>query len=127
MALTNFTGLHINTKEPVYIQIARYVKRMILCDQIKDTEKLPSRRELAMTLGVNPNTVQKAFKLMEEEGYVLTEGNSASKIRIDPDIYRKIEEEMTHGLVKEFVQEAKRNNLSFQKVVALLSDIWDSA
>ena len=44
-------------------------------------QKLPSRREVAAQLQVNPNTVQKAFKLMEDEGYVRTSSTSGSVTR----------------------------------------------
>jgi len=121
----NFHDLQLNTKELVYMQIALYVKRKILLQQTFSGDKLPSRREIALQLGVNPNTVQKAFKLMEEEGFVHTSGNQGSVIYIDDDILSRIEEELTFQMVNEFIGSAKEINLSFKKVVDLVSELWE--
>ena len=55
---------------PIYQQIIRYVKQGIAAGTIRDGEELPSRRVLSALLAVNPNTVQKAYRMMEEEGLV---------------------------------------------------------
>lgn len=121
----NFHDLKLNNKEPVYIQIALYVKRQILLKRAATGDKLPSRRELAAQLNVNPNTVQKAFRLMEEEGYVHTSGNQGSIIYVDSAIAASIEEELTRQMVREFIASAKEIDLSFKKVIDLISDLWE--
>ena len=50
---------------PIYLQILLYIKRGIIAGSIVDGAELPSRRVLSALLGVNPNTVQKAYKLLE--------------------------------------------------------------
>ena len=65
--MLDFTKLELNTAEPVYVQIVSFVKRQIFTGTAEKGESLPSRRELAAILKINPNTVQKAFRLMEEE------------------------------------------------------------
>ncbi len=107
------------------MQIAQYVKRQILLREAGNGERLPSRREIAVQLNVNPNTVQKAFKLMEEEGYVHTSGNQGSLIYVDAAMLQKLEDELTEGLVKEFIASAKDLNLSFKKVFDLISEHWE--
>ncbi|GIP32657.1 GntR family transcriptional regulator [Paenibacillus sp. J2TS4] len=123
--MLNFYELKLNNKEPVYIQTAMYVKRQILLKRAVSGDKLPSRREIAAQLNINPNTVQKAFKLMEEEGYVHTSGNQGSVIFVDEAILTRIEEELTQEMVKEFIDSAKEINLSFKKVVDLISELWE--
>ncbi|MBU9720004.1 MULTISPECIES: GntR family transcriptional regulator [Bacillaceae] len=122
--MQSFNELKLNSKEPVYIQIASFVKKEILLKRAILGDKLPSRREIAAQLSVNPNTVQKAFKLMEEEGYVHTSGNQGSIIYVNEVIYRLIEEELTGELVREFITSAKDINLSFKKVVELITEHW---
>ena len=53
---------------PIYLQIIRHVKRAIAAGTVQAGDELPSRRVLSAQLGVNPNTVQKAYRLLEEEG-----------------------------------------------------------
>jgi len=120
----NFCNIKLNNKDPVYIQIALYVKRQILLKRAVSGDRLPSRRELAAQLNINPNTVQKAYKLMEDEGFVITSGNQGSIIYVDEDIYRRIEDELTRGMVSEFIVSVKEINLSFKRVVDLISEMW---
>lgn len=110
---------------PVYQQIAEYLKRQILTGAVQDGDPMPSRRELAAQTGINPNTAQKAYRLMTEEGYVVTDGNSGSYLRLTPALREKIDEELTRGLVEDFVARAKTNRLSYKKVIALVSELWD--
>ncbi len=60
----------LNTKENVYEQIVSKYKQMIELNIIRYEEKLPSCRELAKELGINPNTVSKAYSVLEEDGYI---------------------------------------------------------
>ncbi|MFA9556875.1 GntR family transcriptional regulator [Evansella sp. AB-rgal1] len=120
-----FYELELNNTEPVYVQISYYVKRQILLKVAVNGEKLPSRREIAAQLNINPNTVQKAFKIMEEEGFVHTSGNQGSIIYVDDTIFHNIEEELTREMVKGFISSAKDINLDFKKVVDLISELWE--
>jgi len=123
--MLNFYELTLNNKDPVYIQLALYVKRQILLRRAVSGDKLPSRREIATQLNINPNTVQKAFKLMEEEGFVHTTSTQGSVIYTDASIIARIEDELMKEMVLSFIGSAKEVNLSFKKVVDLLSELWE--
>ncbi|RAV23292.1 GntR family transcriptional regulator [Paenibacillus contaminans] len=123
--MLNFYELKLNNKEPVYVQAALYVKRQILLKKAISGDRLPSRREIAAQLNINPNTVQKAFKLMEDEGFVRTSGTQGSVIYVDEAVFNRIEAELTEELVKEFIHSAKEINLSFKRVVELVSELWE--
>ena len=68
---------------PIYQQIIRYVKQGIAAGTIRDGEELPSRRVLSALLAVNPNTVQKAYRMMEEEGLVESHTGAKSCVHAD--------------------------------------------
>ena len=123
--MIDFDHLALDDRQPVYLQLAGHVKRQILTGAARDGDPLPSRREIAMQASVNPNTVQKAYRLMEEEGFVVTEGNRPSTLRITPEIYARIEDELTRGLCREFVDRARQNHLSYKKAIALISELWE--
>ena len=55
---------------PIYLQIVRYVERGVAAGTIADGEELPSRRVLSAQLGVNPNTVARAYYELEDEGVI---------------------------------------------------------
>ncbi|MFC4598704.1 GntR family transcriptional regulator [Cohnella hongkongensis] len=123
--MLNFYELKLNNKDPVYLQAVLYVKRQILLRRAVSGDKLPSRREVAAQLSINPNTVQKAFKLMEDEGFVRTSSTLGSVVYVDDAIFRRIEEELTRELVRSFVESAKEIHLSFKTVVELISENWE--
>lgn len=123
--MLDFSSLVLNNKDPVYIQICSFVKRKILLRHVETGTELPSRREVAAVLNINPNTAQKAFKLMEDEGFIVTNTNIGSMIYVNDQIYSKIEAELTEALVHDFVQNAKEVNLSYKKVIGFITDMWE--
>ena len=123
--MLHFYDLKLNNRDPVYQQAALYVKKQILLGKAVSGDKLPSRREVASQLNINPNTVQKAFKLMEDEGFVHTSSTSGSVVFVDDAIFRRIEAELTRELVKSFVDSAKEIQLPYKKVIELISEHWD--
>ena len=68
---------------PVYEQIINAIERDISLGVIKKEEKLPSVRELASSLGVNPNTVQKAYTELQARGVIITVASSGAYVSKD--------------------------------------------
>lgn len=64
--------LNYRDARPIYEQIKDGLRRLILSDVIRQDERLPSVRDLASQLAINPNTIQKAYRELEQEGYVYT-------------------------------------------------------
>ena len=122
--MVNFSGLQFDDSAPGYQQSAEYLKRQILLGTVQDGDPMPSRRELAAQTGINPNTAQKAYRLMTEEGYVVTDGNSGSFVHLTPELHEQISAQLTRGLVQAFVNQAKANRLSYKKVLDLISELW---
>ncbi len=62
--------INLYGKESIYEQIRKQILKFIQAGVLKPNDKLPSVRELSMDLGINPNTVQKAYQRLEEDGYI---------------------------------------------------------
>ena len=120
-----FSDLKLNSKTSVYLQIIQHVKRKILNKSIIAYTPLPSRRELASLLSINPNTVQKSYKLMEEEGILRTISNVKSVVYVDEQIMERLQQEMIQETVDDFIANCRECGLPFQMVVAILSTRWD--
>jgi GntR family transcriptional regulator len=74
--------IDLKSRTPIYAQVVENFKRLIVSGALPPDERVPSVRELAKTLTVNPNTVQKAYRELEARGYfytVLGQGNFISK------------------------------------------------
>ncbi len=59
-------------KRPLYEQVAEKIAHLIICGVLESNAKLPSVRSLAMDLSVNPNTIQRAYAQLEQDGYIYT-------------------------------------------------------
>ena len=62
--------MDIRSRVPIYEQLYENVRRLILEGHLKKDDKMPSVRELAGLLTINPNTIQKAYKALEKDGYI---------------------------------------------------------
>ncbi len=60
--------MQFNTQSPIYMQIAEYIHDLILSNVWEDGQRIPSVRDMAMELEVNPNTVIRTYSLLQEEG-----------------------------------------------------------
>lgn len=77
MSIFGKGGIHIivvdlRNPKPLYEQIKDNIKHLIISGALTQDEKLPSVRELAQTTSINPNTIQKAYKDLENEGMIYT-------------------------------------------------------
>lgn len=112
----------VNDREPVYIQIIRNIKQKIVTGEIQKGDKLPSRREMAVDINVNPNTVQKAYKEMEEMGVINTIKNNQSTITEDDDLIRKIRRDLINEAADVFLEQMKAINVSAEEIRKIIVD-----
>ena len=103
---------------PIYQQIIRYVKQGIAAGTIRDGEELPSRRVLSALLAVNPNTVQKAYRMMEEEGLVESHTGAKSCVHADAGRVAALRQELT------MVRSMKRMGLDRQSAWSLFERLY---
>jgi GntR family transcriptional regulator len=64
--------LDIRSRKPIYEQLLEKLKEMIIRKELEPDEKLPSVRTLSQELSINPNTIQKAYRELEQSGYIYT-------------------------------------------------------
>lgn len=124
--MIDFDELKFQNGEPVYLQIVEFIKQNIFLGKGKNKEKLPSRREIAAMLEVNPNTVQKAYKILEEEGYIITPPKSSSYLNIPEDTLNQKRETQQKKDTLEFIKKSKQNNYTLENCQKLLEEYWES-
>lgn len=110
---------------PIYQQIIRYVKQGIAAGTIRDGEELPSRRVLSALLAVNPNTVQKAYRQLEEEGLIQSRPGAGSCVTASPEQIDGIRKELLRTEVRETAAAMKRMGLMKEEALALLERLYD--
>lgn len=79
--------LDVRSRKPIYEQLVDKIKELIINQVIKPDEKLPSVRTLSQELTINPNTIQKAYRELERQGYLYSvqgKGNFVSPVDVMP-------------------------------------------
>ncbi len=113
-------NVNFNNRDPVYLQVVRYFKEQIAIGQLVPGKEIPSRRELANMLKINPNTAQRAYKEMEEQGLIHTERNHPSKITTDAKILGMVREELLVEAVDTFVTSVRSINVPVDELLNLV-------
>lgn len=115
-------SVNFNTRDPVYIQVIHHFKEQIAIGMFEPGQEIPSRRELANRLKINPNTAQRAYKEMEEQGLIYTERNLPSRITKDEKILNKVREELILQAVDTLVDSIRSINVPIEEVLDLIKE-----
>ncbi|MRH42497.1 GntR family transcriptional regulator [Aquibacillus halophilus] len=115
-------NVKLNNRDPVYLQIVRYFKEKIAIGEFEPGEEIPSRRELANRMKINPNTAQRAYKEMEEQGLIYTEKNHPSKITTDKMTLGMVREELLVEAVDTFVTSVRSINVPVDELLDLVKE-----
>lgn len=116
-----------NNRDPVYVQVIRHFKEQIAKGFYAPGQEIPSRRELANQLKINPNTVQRAYKEMEEQKLIYTEGNMPSCITKDETVLKGVREELISEAVHVFIRSIKSINAPLPEVMELVQKQYEEA
>ena len=109
---------------PIYLQIIRHIKRGIAAGTVAAGDELPSRRVLSAQLGVNPNTVQKAYRLLEEEGLITSRSGAKSEVCIPPGGVETIRAQLLEQEMAVLVQNLRQSGLDKEAALALFGRLW---
>lgn len=122
--MVSFDNLILAEGVPIYQQILRHVKLGIAGGTIANGEELPSRRVVSALLGVNPNTVQKAYRLLEEEGLIQSHTGAKSAVVADQAAQARVRAELLGAEVQAAVDAMKTMGLSRQQALDLVDQLW---
>ncbi len=123
--MISFTNFILEDGIPIYLQIIRHMKQGIAAGTIEDGDELPSRRVLSALLGVNPNTIQKTYKLLEEEGLIQSHSGAKSYMVLTDELKSKIRGELLENDARNTVKQLKQMGLSLEEAVALIEKYWE--
>lgn len=127
MALVSFDRFSLAEGSPIYSQIIRFIKAGIVAGTISDGDEFPSRRALSALLGVNPNTIQKACRLLEEEGLLQSRMGAKSYIAVTAAEAEAIRVQLLEEDALALVEAIRRMGVSREEAKALLERLWDEA
>ena len=123
--MISFDDFIMEDGTPIYLQIILFVKRGIIAGLICDGDELPSRRVLSALLGVNPNTVQKAYRMLEEENLIQSHSGAKSYVVLNSAVKERIRSELLESDAKSVVSAMRQMGLSIADAVALIEKYWE--
>ena len=125
VTLVTFEGLRLEEGMPIYLQIIRYLERGIAAGTVRDGDELPSRRVLSARLGVNPNTIQKAFRALEEAGVITSRAGAKSEVSLTPERAAAIRRRLLEEEAAALVSALRQMGLDREQAAALVLQLWD--
>ena len=123
--MISFEEFIIEEGIPIYLQVVRHVKRGIVSGSIQNGDEVPSRRVLSALLGVNPNTIQKAYRMLEDEGLMESHSGAKSCMALDDTHIAAVCREMLDSDAKNVVTAMKQMGLSKEEALALIENYWE--
>lgn len=117
-------SVDMRARKPLGDQLTDNIKELILTEELKPDDKLPSVRSLARELGINPNTIQKAYSELERCGIIMTLPGRGSIVLADKSSLRGEKTEQLSKSLIALAKEAKAAGISEDEFVISARKAW---
>lgn len=118
-------AIEFDNNLPIYVQIMSYLKKQIVAGKLRSGDKIPSVRELAQELQINPNTVQRTFSELEREGIVETKRGLGRYVTSEESKIMEIKKEMAGELIDHFIQGMRELGFASNEIISIVSDAME--
>lgn len=123
--MVSFENLELDNNSPIYMQIVTHIKRKIVSGEIENGDNMPSRRVVSALLGVNPNTIQKAYKLLEEENIIKSQSGAKSLITIDKKSIKVLKKELLSENLGSVITTMYEMGIEKDEAKGLFTSLWE--
>ena len=110
-----------NDKTPIYLQIMDFIKMDIVTGKLKSKNKLPSVREMATNLKVNPNTLQRSYQELERLGIVYTQRGMGTFVGEEKNMVDDLKTEMAKEVIDSFILRMKSLGFNSNEIIKFVS------
>lgn len=117
--------LDYRDKRPIYEQMVEKLERLIVNGGLEPLTKMPSVRSLAMELSVNPNTVQRAYAQLEQDGYLYTVSGRGSFVTAESE-WRENKQAKILQEWENITQQAKEAGIPQERLATALQQIYEN-
>lgn len=111
-----------NDNIPIYIQLVEMIKTDIVSGKYQQGDKLPAVRDMAMELGVNPNTVQRAFSELEREDLVKSDRTNGRYVTDDKKKIRELLKVLSEKYIDELFEKLNSLGMSDGQIVKMINN-----
>ena len=110
-------NLDYQSRTPIYEQIVSSIEKYVALGILREREQIPSIREMAASLGVNPNTVKKAYDILENKKVITTVSTKGTFISDDTKNTTKLKIDSEIMLIKEKISELMKMGISMDEII----------
>ena len=104
-------------REPIYEQIVKEIEKQITLGVLSPGSQIPSVRALAYDLGINPNTVKKAYDILEENGLIISKSTKGTFIGDNINKARELKIEELISKINDLVSELKNYDITKEEII----------
>ena len=116
--------LDLQSRLPIYEQLKSKIIELVMLEQLKPDDQLPSVRSFARDLGINPNTVQKAYQELERDKIIYSVLGRGSYI--NPDIQLNRQLQLVYlGKIKQAAKEAKQCGIEQSQAIQTIHEVYE--
>lgn len=112
-----------DNERPIYVQLVEKLRIEIVSGKLKNGERIPSVRELALTTKVNPNTMQKALSELENEGLIYTERTNGKFVTDNKELIEKIKRKLAEEKVNNYIKDMKNIGITYEQSIQYLQEL----
>lgn len=123
--MISFDDFNMNGDVPIYLQILLHIKRGIVAGSVCNGDELPSRRVLSALLGVNPNTIHKAYRMLEDEQLVSSRPGAKSYMLLDEVKTEQVREQLLKSDTLNVVTAMKQMGITKAEALSLIEKYWE--
>jgi GntR family transcriptional regulator len=117
---------YIDPTRPIYLQIMEEIKRRAVRGQYRSGEQLPSVRDLAREMGVNPNTAARVYSELEREGFIFTRRGQGSFISEEPDRIGRERDRFAREAARRCIESIRELELTEAQIEGILTELTRS-
>ncbi len=111
--------------EAIYLQLRNQIIIAIAKEELQDGESLPSVRQLAECLGVNMHTVNKAYSLLKQDGYLQLDRRKGAVVSVSVPCDKQLEVQAIYESMEMIVAEAICKNISKEDIYQIVDSMYD--
>ena len=115
-------GFELNSKEPIYLQIVSYMKKKIVSGELKGGERILSVREYASQIKVNPNTIQRVYSELENEGLIHTRRGIGKFVTEDKEKVKDLRQDLFNETLEEFIKDSKDLGFTKEELIGIIKE-----
>ena len=120
----NLITVDLRSRTPIFEQIVQSVEELVLRGMMKPDEQMPSVRALSAELGINPNTIQKAYAELERRNIIYSAATRGSFVSSDTTALREKSKAQALEKIREYMSDARSKNVEKDEILEIIEQIW---